>query len=154
MPVLIVGAASPLGRAVCTAFLATGGQVRAYVPVPDPELQAAGVHVAVGDWLDVPRLESALTQVHTLVHLTGPSVRHARDEAEALEVSAISAHAADVPRVVVLLHEGHPRKQQRGIEAGMAFFDGTDCEAILVRAPADAADVEVLDALIAADARA
>lgn len=152
MPVLLVGAASPFGREACEAFVATGGQVRAYLSAPDESLRALGVHVAVGDWLDVPRLESALTQVHTLVHLTGAAVRHARDEAEALEVTAISAHAASVPRVVVLLDERESRKQQREIEAGLAFFEQTACDVILVRVPADSEDA--VAQLVAADGRA
>lgn len=151
MPVLILAGSSAFGRAVCEAFLETGGQVRAYSPVDDETLRSSGVHLAVGDWLDVQRLESALAQVHTLVHLTGPAVRHPRDEAEALEVSAIAAHAAGVPRVLVLLDEGRSRKQRRAIETGLGFFAGTDCEVIVVRVPAGSGDA--IPRLLLADAR-
>jgi uncharacterized protein YbjT (DUF2867 family) len=63
MPVLITGATGMVGRALASRLLAEGGQVRAYVRREDPSLRAAGVHLAIGQACDVPKLESALTSV-------------------------------------------------------------------------------------------
>lgn len=149
MPVLVIGGASPLGRALCEALIETGGQVRAYLAVDDADLRAAGVHVAIGPPIEVQKLESALTQVHTLVHLTGAGVRAARDEAEALEVTAIAAHAASIPRVVVLTPAD--RRAARGVSAGLEHLKGRDFETVLVPATDDPAGT--VQSLLAADAR-
>src|SRR5207245_8883525 len=60
-----------VGRAVVPRLVELGGQVRAFVRRDDEALRRLGVHVAVGEADDEGRLESALEQVHTLVHLIG-----------------------------------------------------------------------------------
>jgi uncharacterized protein YbjT (DUF2867 family) len=71
VPVLVTGATGVVGRALVRRLLASGGEVRAYVRRDAPELRAQGVKVAVGAADHEGRLEAALEQVHTLVHLIG-----------------------------------------------------------------------------------
>lgn len=71
MPVLVTAADAPLGARLVTRLLAEGGEVRAYCSgVGDvSRLRGAGAMVATGDLDDEGRLESAMAQVHTVVHL-------------------------------------------------------------------------------------
>ena len=71
MPVLITGATGCIGRALVPKLVATGGQVRVYVRRDVAEYRSIGVKVAAGDADHEGRIESALEQVHTLVHLIG-----------------------------------------------------------------------------------
>ena len=52
-------------------LIETGGQVRVYIRRDEPSYRSRGVKVAIGDADHEGRLESALEQVHTLVHLVG-----------------------------------------------------------------------------------
>lgn len=74
MPVLIAGASTDVGRRLARSLLGQGAQVRAFLPEDDPGLRAAGAHVAVGEYDDLGRLESAMEQVHTVIHLIGSAV--------------------------------------------------------------------------------
>ncbi|MFP5225593.1 MAG: hypothetical protein ACLGH3_08620 [Actinomycetota bacterium] len=150
MPVLVLGADSPLGRELCLGLLAAGGQVRAYCQYEPEGLRSLGVFVALGGPVDVPRLEAALTGVHTLIHLTGRDVRRHSEEEEALEVTSISAHAAEIPRVVVAIAEDAPARTRRAVDAGLVHTEGCDFETIVVAYTADAAVATIL----AADSRA
>jgi NADH dehydrogenase len=71
MPVLVTGATGVIGRALVPRLIESGGQVRVYVRREVPEYRSLGVHVSVGEADHEGRLESALEQVHTLVHLIG-----------------------------------------------------------------------------------
>lgn len=71
MPVLVTGATGCVGRALVPRLLDAGGQVRVYVRRDVPEYRSLGVKVAIGDADHEGRLESALEQVHTLIHLVG-----------------------------------------------------------------------------------
>src|SRR2546426_689845 len=71
MPVLVTGATGCVGRTLVPALVDAGGQVRVYVRRDVPEYRALGVKVAIGDADHEGRLESALEQVHTIVHLVG-----------------------------------------------------------------------------------
>lgn len=111
MPVLITGATGLVGRALASRLLDEGAQVRAYIRRDDHELRAAGVHIAVGEICDVPRLESALTRVHTIVHLVGglfPPRGGSYDALvrESTECAVIAARAAEVRRFVYLSTPG------------------------------------------------
>jgi NADH dehydrogenase len=111
MPVLVTGATGLVGRALVSALLGEGAQVRAYVRRDDPALRAAGAHIAIGAADDVPRLESALTRAHTIVHLVGgvwPSADTSYDmlNRDSTEAAAIAAHAADVKRFIFLSFVG------------------------------------------------
>ncbi len=54
MPVIVIGAASPLGEVAVSSLLGRDGEVRAFVTDPDvvEALRARGVKVAVGDVSD------------------------------------------------------------------------------------------------------
>jgi NADH dehydrogenase len=71
VPVLITGAASDVGRRLAAILLSQGAQVRTYVTTDDGALRAAGCKVAIGELDDIGRIESAMEQVHTVVHLAG-----------------------------------------------------------------------------------
>ncbi len=71
MPVLLVGAATDVGRRLARILLGDGAQVRVYVDRDEESFRSAGCNVAVGEFENVGRLESAMEQVHTVVHLAG-----------------------------------------------------------------------------------
>jgi NADH dehydrogenase len=107
MPVLITGATGMVGRALAARLVDEGAQVRAYVRRDDPELRAMGAHVAIGQACDVERIESALTQVHTIVHLAGGiwpdrGVTYDHLNRETTECAAIAARSAGARRFVFL----------------------------------------------------
>jgi uncharacterized protein YbjT (DUF2867 family) len=70
MPVLVTHPETTPARALIELLAATGGQVRAYggAETPVAELRSLGVICAVGSLLDEGHLESAMEQVHTVVH--------------------------------------------------------------------------------------
>ena len=111
MPVLVTGATGLVGRALVAKLLSEGAQVRAYVRRDDAALRAAGAHVAIGAMDDVPKLESALTRAHTIVHLIGgvwpePGVSYDLLNRDSTEAAVIAAHAADVKRFIFLSFVG------------------------------------------------
>lgn len=69
MPVLLTRPATTVARATGLALLADGAEVRTFGPRGVPALRAAGAFAASGDHDDHGRLEAALEQVHTLVHV-------------------------------------------------------------------------------------
>lgn len=107
MPVLVTGATGVVGRALIPRLVDSGGQVRVYVRRDVPEYRALGVHVAVGEADHEGRLESALEQVHTLVHLVGGPVPERGVTIEWLnlettQVALRAAENAEVARVIFL----------------------------------------------------
>ncbi|MGZ4204677.1 MAG: SDR family oxidoreductase [Actinomycetota bacterium] len=111
MPVLVTGATGSVGRALVQRLLDEGAQVRAYVRRDDTALRAAGAHVAIGAADDVPRLESALTRAHTIVHLVGGvwpvrGTTYDLFNRDSTEAAVIAAHAASVRRFVFLSFPG------------------------------------------------
>lgn len=85
MPVLVTHAETSLGAMLVRRLLTLGGEVRAYGHGPSLDrLRAAGAIVATGDPDDEGRLEAAMEQVHTVVHL-GP--RLLADQLDAVTVS-------------------------------------------------------------------
>ena len=107
MPVLVTGATGCVGRALVPRLLEAGGQVRVYVRRDVPEYRSLGVKVAIGDADHEGRLESALEQVHTLVHLVGGPLpeRGVTPEwlnLETTEVALRAAENAEVRRVLFL----------------------------------------------------
>jgi len=100
-----------VGRALLARLLREGGEVRALVRRDDPGARAQGVHLAIGDALDVPKLESALTRVHTIVHLIGglfPGRGVSYDDLnrDFTEAAVIAARAAEVRRFIFLSYLG------------------------------------------------
>src|SRR5919108_5569160 len=107
MPVLVTGATGCVGRVLVPKLVESGGQVRAYVRRDVPEYRRLGVHVAVGEADHEGRLESALEQVHTLVHLIGGPVPDRGLTVEWLnyDTTVVALRAADnaeVTRVIFL----------------------------------------------------
>ena len=112
MPVLVTGAECALGRAAIAALLSSGGEVRAYLdPLVAPDgaverLRAAGCKAARGTLDDEGFLESAMEQVHTVVH-TATDVLTAPDEVLDDAASVLSAAvSAGVRRLVLISHLG------------------------------------------------
>jgi uncharacterized protein YbjT (DUF2867 family) len=103
MPVLVTSAHRPLERRIALRLLEEGGEVRAYADGDTSTLRAAGAIVASGEVDDEGRLEAAMAQVHTVVHVGGgllardvtPMVRDA-------EVVARAAANAEVRRLIAL----------------------------------------------------
>lgn len=79
MPVLVAPADTSLGALSVARILREGGEVRAYcaggtrATADRGRLRAAGAILADGDLDDEGRLEAAMAQVHTVVHL-GPDL--------------------------------------------------------------------------------
>lgn len=164
MPVLVTGAAGRVGRALSLRLLADGAQVRAYVRRPDDALKAAGAFLAIGDVCDVQRVEAALTGAHTIIHLVGGaraprgvSLDHLNRETT--ECAVIAAHAAEVPRFILLSCAGaslNARDKHLRAKAAAEEHVRTLEEHVIVRAGPIVTDVDlqrVVDALVAADAR-
>lgn len=68
MPVLVASRPSVIARGVIERVAAQGGEVRAYGPGAG-SYRGSGAIPAVGDLDDEGRLEAAMAQVHTVVHL-------------------------------------------------------------------------------------
>lgn len=86
-------------------LLADDAPVRAYVEAEDPELRRAGCKLAVGALDDLGRLEAAMEQVHTVVHLAGgPEPPPGRSvewvNEELTDVAVRAAVGADVARFI------------------------------------------------------
>jgi len=107
MPVLVTGATGCVGRVLVPTLINAGGQVRVYVRRDVPEYRTLGVKVAIGDADHEGRLESALEQVHTLIHLVGGPLPDRGVTVEWLnlettEVALRAAENAEVRRVLFL----------------------------------------------------
>ena len=104
MPVLVAAADLPLGRRIAQRLLAEGGEVRAYAAADGDlgALRGAGAFVAVGDPDDEGRLEAAMADVHTVVHVADLLLAPAADPlAASLGTLATAAANAGVRRVIV-----------------------------------------------------
>lgn len=102
MPVLVTAADRPLARRLVHRLLEEGGEVRAYGDGVGSAVRAAGAFVAEGTPDDLGRLEAAMIDVHTVVHLAADVL--ARDAAElvaAAEVVLRAATSAQVRRLIV-----------------------------------------------------
>lgn len=103
MPVLVTDADHGPSLRVALAIAALGGEVRATCTGEGDVgvLRAAGVFVSVGTPDDEGRIESALEQVHTVVHLEDPTVARGPELwASRAAVLLRAATAAGVRRVV------------------------------------------------------
>jgi uncharacterized protein YbjT (DUF2867 family) len=103
MPVLVTCAHRPLERRIALRLIEEGGEVRAYASGDTSVLRAAGAVVATGEVDDEGRLEAAMAQVHTVVHVGGGLL--ARDPVQLERDAAVVARAAanaGVRRVIAL----------------------------------------------------
>ena len=161
MPVLITGAAGLVGRALAHRLLDEGAQVRAFVRRDDAELRATGAHLAIGEACDVEKLSSALTQVHTMVHLIG-GARGDVDflNRESAECAVIAAKSTDTKRILYLSAPGadagarNRYLRSKGAAEELIVNSGAEygifrCAPIPKRVPVE----RVVDALLRADER-
>ena len=100
MPVLVTGDGGFVARAAVRALSEVSPQVRVYVgdPAEVDELRALGAKVATGSLEDAERLETVMTGVHTVCHL---SVMPGAAEPEVAGIVQI-ARRAGVRRLLVL----------------------------------------------------
>lgn len=108
MPVLLTGGEGPVGRAAAQDLRRSGAEVRAFVdldrmPRPDPgPLRRLGCKVALGALDDEGHLESAMEQVHTVLHLAGSPLDDPEAVVEAAATVVSAAIGAGVRRLVSL----------------------------------------------------
>jgi uncharacterized protein YbjT (DUF2867 family) len=123
MPVLVTASQRPLARRLLLRFAEEGGEVRAYGTGDAAALRSAGVFVATGSTDDEGRLDAAMADVHTVVHV-GPGLL-ARDPTtivEEAEVLARAATNAGVRRVIALslpgvaAHSEDPVRRAKAVE--------------------------------------
>jgi uncharacterized protein YbjT (DUF2867 family) len=105
MPVLVTAADAPLGSLVAARLLQEGGEVRGYCTGGGAvaELRGAGAIIATGDLDDEGRLEAAMADVHTVIHLGGGL--HSTDAAAVARdagVVATAAGQAGIRRLIAL----------------------------------------------------
>jgi uncharacterized protein YbjT (DUF2867 family) len=103
MPVLVTAAHRPLARRIALRLLEEGGEVRAYARGDVSHLRAGGAIVASGEVDDEGRLEAAMAEVHTVVHVGGGLLTSAPRQLE-LEAAtvAVAASNAGVQRLIGL----------------------------------------------------
>lgn len=105
MPVLVTRGGSSLGRLIVGSVAATGGQVRAFCSPDAPigEVRRLGAIVASGSLLDEGHLETAMEQVHTVVHLgVDPLTPSAELVVEQAATVLSAAVGAGIRRLLVL----------------------------------------------------
>lgn len=112
MPVLVTGVESAVGRAAAHRLARGGGEVRVFLDLERPDVvdpapfKALGCKVARGALDDEGHLETALEQVHTVMHLASSPLE---DPARMLDAAATvlsAAIGAGCRRVVWLSHLG------------------------------------------------
>lgn len=121
MPVLVTAAHRPLARRIALRLLQEGGEVRAYGSGDTSMLRSAGAFVATGTADDEGRLESAMAEVHTVVHVGGGLLGQ-RPEVDVgtARIMTTAAANAGVSRIIVLslpgASPGHddPYRRARG----------------------------------------
>src|SRR3712207_1141900 len=137
MPVLITGAETSEGRATARRLVRTGGEVRVFVDPSAGEavesLRALGCKVAQGSLDDEGHLETALEQVHTVIHLAGNPMTPADqvlDDAASVLSAAIGAGCR---RMIWASHLG------AGSPAGNSYLEAcAETEQLLAEAPLEA----------------
>jgi uncharacterized protein YbjT (DUF2867 family) len=103
VPVLVTAAHRPLARRLAARLLEEGGEVRVMSWGDVSSLRAAGAIVATGTADDEGRLEAALAEVHTVVHV-GAGLLSSRPESQVAEAEVVAraAQNAGVRRIVAL----------------------------------------------------
>jgi uncharacterized protein YbjT (DUF2867 family) len=107
MPVIVVGADTPNGRAIIEGLIEPRREVRAFVTDPGTaaDLRQSGVKVALGDVSDDSHIQGAATNCFTAV-LVAEAARDDRDRAFAATESQVLAGwaaavtASNVTRVI------------------------------------------------------
>lgn len=138
MPVLVTAAHQPLARRLAARFLEEGGEVRVFTSGEVASLRAAGAFVATGTRDDEGRLEAALEQVHTVVHVGGGIASPDPDQlVRDAEVLARAATGAQVERLVMLSLPGADPDADEPLRAAKgrveAVLSAVPCPTIAVR---------------------
>ncbi|MCC5949355.1 MAG: NAD(P)H-binding protein [Nitriliruptoraceae bacterium] len=103
MPVLVTAAHEPLARRFATRLLEEGGEVRVSADGDVGSLRAGGAFVVQATIDDEGRLEAALEQVHTVVHVGGGLFTSEPGRiVVAAETLARAATGAGVKRIITL----------------------------------------------------
>lgn len=145
MPVLVTGAEHALARATARALAAARGEVRVYLPAaigesPDPEpvrdpvadrYRQLGCKVARGRLDDEGRLELALEQVHTVVHVDGGPLQPPEQVLDGVASVVSAAIGAGCRRIV------WPSMLGAGESKGAYLAACADAEALLGEAPVE-----------------
>jgi uncharacterized protein YbjT (DUF2867 family) len=107
MPAIVIGADTPIGRAIVATLVSRGGEIRSFVtdPIAASSLKGKGVKVAVGDLSDGSHIGAAAYRVFTAVLIEaaagdGRSFAFATDAAQVLEVWAVGIRTAGVQRAI------------------------------------------------------
>lgn len=137
VPVLVTGAETSEGRASARRLLRAGGEVRVFVDYRAEEaaetLRAAGCKVARGALDDEGHLETALEQVHSVVHLGGGPMADPDDVVDDAATVLSAAIGAGCRRFIWASHLGAERPQ------GNAYLEAcAETEALLADAPLEA----------------
>ena len=139
VPVLVTAAHRPFARRLAARLLDEGGEVRVVADGDVSALRAGGAFVSVAEPDDEGRIEAALAEVHTVVHVGGGLASPDPDRlvAEA-EVVAAAATAAGVRRIVCLslpgAHAAAADPLRRAKAAVEARFAHVPCPSVVVRA--------------------
>ncbi|CAN5230026.1 hypothetical protein BH20ACT9_BH20ACT9_22450 [soil metagenome] len=139
MPVLVTGAETAAGPPVARELLRAGGEVRVFLPpaAPAEDLRRAGCKVAVGDLDDESRLELALEQAHTVVHVGRGPLDDPAATLDALAGVVSAAIGAGCRRIVWTSHLGAERPGAnaylRACAEGEALLADAPLETVVVR---------------------
>ncbi len=110
MPVIVVGADTPLGADIVDALIEPGREVRAFVTDPETAmtLRAKGVKVALGDVSDDSHIEGAAMNCFSAVLVTEAATDSRERSFAATEEEVLRAWANAVTSVtrVIWVHRG------------------------------------------------
>lgn len=139
MPVLVTPARRPLARRIAVRLLEEGGEVRVFDADDATALRAAGAFVASGAVDDEGRLEAALTDVHTMVHVAETPT--AADPGRLLEEAQVVARAAanaGIRRLIGLSVPDAGREARDAVRRAAGrleeLFAAVPCPSVVVRA--------------------
>jgi len=138
VPVLVTAGHQPLARRFAIRLLEEGGEVRVASNGDVSALRAAGAFVATADGDDEGRLEAALAQVHTVVHVGGGIATAAPERiASNARTLARAAAGAEVKRIVMLSLPGATPQADDPLRRAKAAAEDViaevACQTIVVR---------------------
>ncbi|MEX2551248.1 MAG: NAD(P)H-binding protein [Nitriliruptoraceae bacterium] len=138
VPVLVTAGHQPLARRLAIRLLEEGGEVRVASNGDVSALRAAGAFVATADGDDEGRLEAALAQVHTVVHVGGGIATSTPERIVAdARTLARAAAGAEVQRIVMLSLPGASRSAEDPLRRAKAAAEdaiaAVACQTIVVR---------------------
>lgn len=115
MPVIVIGADSPLGEAITDTLSGRGGERRAFVSSPGTadQLREAGFKVAIGDISDWTHIEGACMGAYTAVLVAdaatdGRELAFAATPDKAVDSWLRAVRDAEVSRVILVGPERRP----------------------------------------------